>query len=243
MTSTEAETAALRAAAEAGDADAARELGRLLCLVPFDVTEEPKEFSDFEPTWPAEQWLRTALDAQPDDALAAVLLAGLLIVQIDHWQLRVGADPEADEDEIEEANTRRTAEAEELHTRVARHAHGAAAGTLRRTALAGRAALAELSAEDGRQTAADYACYVVELDWWSGSVNSTERLVVADPEELRWACDKWLGALYGDGPIPADSLTLTVYEPGEEPKQVDLSAHFDKTVGRSKAFPRPVGRS
>ncbi|MEU8837412.1 hypothetical protein [Streptomyces sp900116325] len=168
-----------------------------------------------------------------------MLLAGLLLVQIDHWQLRMGADPEADEDEVEEANTRRTVEAEELYSRVARHTHGAADdSTLRRTALAGRAALAELSAEDGHETAADYACYMVELVQWSGSVNSTECLVVAEPEELRWACDAWLGGLYGDGPLPADSLTRTVCEPGEEPREFDLSAHFDKTVNWS-AVPVP----
>lgn len=67
----------------------------------------------------------------------------------------MGTDPEADEDEVkaevEEANTRRTAEAVELYARIAQHPQGATDDAPRRTALAGRAALAELSAEDGRE--------------------------------------------------------------------------------------------
>jgi hypothetical protein len=226
MTTTEEKAAAFRAAAEAGDANAAREFGRLLCLVPIDPAEEARECSGHD--WPAERWLRAALDVRPFDALAAVLLAGLLLTQIDHWQRRADFDLEADEDEVDEANARRIVEAEELYAGVVEHTHGAMDSALHRTALAGRAALAELSTEDGREAVADYAYYLVELDLWSGSVNSTERLVATDLEELRWACDAWLGSLYGDG--SAVGLTLTVHEPGEEPREIDLTARFDENV-------------
>ncbi len=90
--------AAVRAAAEAGQPDAARELGRLLCLLSDDAAEEATEFTGLA-AWPAERWLRVALGARPDDLLTAVLLAGLLLVQIDHWQRC--DNPEADESELE----------------------------------------------------------------------------------------------------------------------------------------------
>jgi hypothetical protein len=76
----------LRAAAVAGNPDAARELGRLLRMLRTDSLEDAMD-SDFLATWPEEPWLRAALRARPDDRLAAVLLAGRLVQQIAFRQI------------------------------------------------------------------------------------------------------------------------------------------------------------
>ncbi|WP_327392784.1 hypothetical protein OG533_23825 [Streptomyces sp. NBC_01186] len=80
MAITEETTERLRVAATAGDPDAARELGRLSCMLRSDSPEHLVD-PDFLLTWPEEPWLRAALRIRPDDRLAAVLLAGRLVQQ------------------------------------------------------------------------------------------------------------------------------------------------------------------
>ncbi|MEV4064351.1 hypothetical protein [Nonomuraea dietziae] len=55
---------ALQAAAQDGDAEAARECGRLLSLLPGAAMAED------EPLWAGEPWLRAAVATRPDDTLA-----------------------------------------------------------------------------------------------------------------------------------------------------------------------------
>ncbi|MBB3724752.1 hypothetical protein FHR33_000612 [Nonomuraea dietziae] len=55
---------ALQAAAQDGDAEATREYGRLLSLLPGAAMAED------EPLWAGEPWLRAAVATRPDDTLA-----------------------------------------------------------------------------------------------------------------------------------------------------------------------------
>ncbi|MFI6731157.1 hypothetical protein NRF20_06365 [Streptomyces sp. R-74717] len=70
----------LRSGAVAGDAHAALQLGRLLCLTASD----PQEPGDGEPTWPEEHWLRVALEAHPNDVEALTMLTGRVAQQISY---------------------------------------------------------------------------------------------------------------------------------------------------------------
>lgn len=198
--------AALRAGAQSGDAEAAREYGRLLGLLP-----EAFVGSD-EPVWPGEPWLRAAVAARPDDMPARTLLGGLLLTQIATWRNIAAVAPDVDEDEIEDANMRRREEAEELLGSVLLKDPEAPAPK------ACLAALAEVFEEgdypDGGGGPFPYDYHLVQTELWSGSVCSELRLVVTDPEELRWACDRWMEM--GSHDVLVDSLTLTSYSRGEE---------------------------
>lgn len=196
--------AALREAAKDGAAGAAREYGRLLCLLPDAAVVED------EPVWAGEPWLRAAVAANPDDVLARALLGSLLVTQIAAWRNIADIAPDVDEEEIEAANTRRREEAEELFGGVLR------ADPEAPTPKACLAALAEVFDEgdypEGEDGAFPYDYHLVQTELWSGSVCTTIQLVVTDPEELRWACDYWLEN-HDDLVGP---LTLTSYSHGEE---------------------------
>lgn len=210
--------AALRAAAQDGDAGAAREYGRLLSLLPDVAVVED------EPVWPGEPWLRAAVTSRPDDALARTLLGSLLVTQIALWRTMVDIAPDVDEEEVESANTRRREEAEELLGGVLREAPEAP------TPKACLAALAETFDEgdypEGEDGAFPYDYHLVETELWSGSVCTRLQLVVTDPEELRWACDYWL-ANYAD---LVGTLTLTSYSRGEKVDTVALLEGPAETV-------------
>ncbi|BBJ37797.1 hypothetical protein SSPO_005150 [Streptomyces antimycoticus] len=105
----------LRAAAAAGGPDAARELGRLLCMLRSDSLEHLRN-PDFLLTWPEEQWLRAALRTRPDDRLAAVLLAGRLVQQINYW--KIDDDNANAHGEDERTLVRRRDEAHALYTQT-----------------------------------------------------------------------------------------------------------------------------
>ncbi len=207
---------ALRVAAQAGDGEAAREYGRLLTLLP--------EAAENEPVWAGEPWLRAAVAALPDDALARTLLGSLLVTQVAAWQNIIDLDHNADGEEIEAANTRRREEAEELLGGVLR------ADPEAPTPKACLAALAEVFDEGAYPESEDgafpYDYHHVQTDLWSGSVCTTLQLVVTDPEELRWACDQWL-ANYEDW---TDGLTLTSYSRGKEIGNVTLSEGSAKAI-------------
>ncbi|MBA0052891.1 hypothetical protein E0L36_19035 [Streptomyces sp. AJS327] len=244
-------------AAEAGDVDAKRELGRLLCLLPVDKQR-----------WPGEVELSEALAARPDDPESAVLLAARLVQQMDliysafarelepdelgeldglqpptdprgpdighvsgtHRPLDrsdpcgsgdgSGADQAAvqarDPKSIELAEVRlelarKRREATELYERVlaAHPAHPAA--------RAGLAALRDVPA--AAFTSGGYSHYLVQGDFWSGSSGGRERLVVADAEELRWACEYWFAELSA-----FRIYELSVHTAGERVSTINLEA-------------------
>ncbi|MFG3709158.1 hypothetical protein ACGF7U_31130 [Micromonospora sp. NPDC047670] len=226
--------AALREAAEMNDAEAARELGRLMCLVPQDPKARGQvEAFDFDVTWPAEPWLRAATSARAEDGLAKKLLAGVLIRQIAYWQSvdQIGS-PDVDGAELAAANNRRQAEAERLYSDVLR------ANPDDRTARAGLNALLEANViVDDYPTEEGFSFYRVENELWSGSVCTLERLVVTDPDELRWACDAWLGL---DPDWPVGDLTLVVYRHGTETDRISLAEHFDETMDWSAVTIPPL---
>lgn len=214
--------AALGAAARDGDAEAAREYGRLLSLLP-----EPTSFEAPEPVWAGESWLRAAVAARPGDTLARTLLGSLLVTQIAAWRDIADVaflDPDLDEEEIEEANMRRRGEAEELLGGVLLVDPGAPAPK------ACLAALAEVFDEGDYPCGEDglfpYDYHLVGTEVWSGSACLTVQLVLTDPEELRWACDHWLK----DGDYLAGPLTLTSYSQGEEIGSVALSEDVSATT-------------
>ncbi|GAA2369365.1 hypothetical protein [Streptomyces carpaticus] len=155
--------AALHNEAVTGNPRAARELGRLLCLLPDGAGGEAWPLRH----WPGEPWLRAALTAWPGDAEAAVLLAGVLAQQIE-WSYLLG-DPGS-------ALARRQGEALHLYRSVLRAdpehpAARAGLDALRRPATA-------LSGDSG------YSYYRLEATLPDGSA---ARLITADPDELHWA--------------------------------------------------------
>ncbi|GAA2669872.1 tetratricopeptide repeat protein [Nonomuraea recticatena] len=210
--------AALRAMAHDGEAEAAREYGRLMGLLPDAALAED------EPVWAGEPWLRAAVAARPDDTLARTLLGSLLVTQIATWRNIAAIAPDADEGEIEAANTRRREEAEELLGGVLQVDPEAP------TPKACLAALAEVFGEGDYPEDEDglfpYDYHLVQTELWSGSVCTTLRLVITDPEELRWACDYWL-ANHDDLVGP---LTLTSYSRGEEIGAMALVEGSARTV-------------
>src|SRR4051794_2552294 len=121
---------ALHADAVAGDPRAARELGRLLCLLPQE--ELPTRPWDWlAPRWPAEPWLRAVLASWPDDLEAAVLLAGLLTQQVDVLLMTDTARSAT----LRTAVDARHSEAVELYDRVLRSDAGNATAKAGLTAL------------------------------------------------------------------------------------------------------------
>ncbi|MGA8112186.1 MAG: hypothetical protein WCA46_00835 [Actinocatenispora sp.] len=191
----------LHAAARAGNPDAAREYGRLRLLVP---TEE------------LEPWLRKASTRRPKDLTAANLLAGSLVGEIDYMVSDFDYEPGNPPDAIATGR----AAAEDLYARVL------AADPGNSTATAGLAALRELLDRDGTQRLPEqtgHSWYVVDRETASGSVVCLERLVVAEPAELRWACDRWAGIheeWWGEA-----YLTLRTVQAGAEVDRIDLTAH------------------
>ncbi|WP_432746660.1 hypothetical protein H7827_18890 [Streptomyces sp. JH002] len=183
--------AALHNEAVTGNPEAARELGRLLCLLP----DEPDGEAWPLPHWPGEPWLRAALTARPDDASAAVLLAGVLAQQIERRY--VLGDPDA-------AIARRQGEALHLYRAVLRtdpHHPTARAGleVLRRPATA-------LTSDD------TYSYYRLDAAFPDGA--HTARLITADPHELRWAARPLLTA--------DAALSLTLHTPADKPHTLQL---------------------
>ncbi|MBO2454253.1 hypothetical protein J4573_44705 [Actinomadura barringtoniae] len=204
----------LRGDADAGDLDAALELGRLLCLLPFDPVEGPQH------SRPEERWLRTVVGARPEDRLAANLLAGCLTRQINYVRDSRPGD--------RDALTSRRLEAERLYARVL-EAHPDDP-----TARAGLARLDNLFTNDlPTAPAGEHGYYLAECEFVSGSGGTIISFVHADAAELRWALDLWLqlvGDEMGDGEdggLGTDSFTLTTIAGGRAVDTLDLDAHMD----------------
>lgn len=213
--------AALRSAATSGDPDAARDLGRLLCLVPADPADpaDSDRGDDTENCHPGESWLRRTLAARPDDTSAAILLATRLALQLSQ-QVAVGEE----EPELRD-------EAVTLYRRVLGREpdhHGARIGL---------AELRELYEEtddpaddaDCPESPQPYGFYLIETDTGSGSVNYHESLVVTDPDELRWACDRWLDVNYPEPEYRPFPLALEVWSGTVRLSTVDL-VHSEGTI-------------
>ncbi|APU12490.1 MULTISPECIES: hypothetical protein [Actinoalloteichus] len=206
MTSIDKTMDALRGDAEHGDQEAARELGRLLCLQP---TLDDGDSADDR--WPGELWLRIALARRPDDTIAATLLASELVQQI---TAMLNGEPSFDSDSAEEAVDRRIAEVRELYAGVL------AVDSSDPAAEAGTALLDEvIEGEQPDPSTIGYSYYLVENDAGHSSTGHLEQLVVTDPDELRWACGHWFeryGGLAG--------FTMATYVDGEQVRVTDLGA-------------------
>src|SRR4051812_7307309 len=64
MLITDETIAGLRSTATSGELDAARELGRLLCLLPADPAELNLPYLEADQAWPEERWLRAVVNAR-----------------------------------------------------------------------------------------------------------------------------------------------------------------------------------
>ncbi|MWA04987.1 hypothetical protein F8568_032405 [Actinomadura sp. LD22] len=224
MAITEETITRLRAAATAGDPDAARELGRLLCMLRSDSLERLRD-PEFLLTWPEEPWLRAALRARPDDRLAAVVLAGRLVQQIAYWQLN---DDNANaHGEDEHTLARRRNEAHALYTQVLETAPDDPA------ARAGIAALHawtdDTASTDALENEPPFSYYELTLDMGSGSFLHTESVVTTHPDEVRWACPWLLApvvAAVKEPPFGVE-LTLFTYSGGRFDSVVHLHEHLN----------------
>jgi hypothetical protein len=211
----------LRAVATAGDPDAARELGRLLCMLRTDSREQSVD-GEFRSAWPEEPWLRAALRARPDDQLAAVLLAGRLVQQIAYW--RIDDDHATAHGEDDHTRARRRDEAHVLYARVLEAEPGNPA------ARAGAAALNAWADDTGalEDKEPPFSYYELNMEAGSGSFSHSERVVATDPDEVRWACS-WLVAPVvaevGEPPYGVD-LHLFTYSAGRFDGTIDLGEHF-----------------
>ncbi|MFC4912006.1 hypothetical protein [Actinomadura gamaensis] len=214
----------LRAGAEAGDLDAALELGRLLCLLPVDPADLDRA-GGLQQSWSEERRLRTVAGARPGDRLAANLLAGCLTRQIHHLRDTRPGD--------RDALTSRRLEAERLYV------HVLAAHPDDPTARAGLARLGNLfSNELPTAPPGEYGYYLAECALVSGSGGTVVTFVHADADELRWALDLWLrllGEEMGEDPelddgdaagLGADGFTLTTVVGGRALDTLDLEAHM-----------------
>ncbi|MFC8799523.1 hypothetical protein ACFT2C_17450 [Promicromonospora sp. NPDC057138] len=227
MVNIDEKIAGLRAAAENGDPEAARELGRLLSLTLTD----PQEPGEGEPEWPEERWLRAAVQARPDDVEALMLLAGRLAAQSSSWEnyWEMNPDEMAAEGKDESTISRMWAEVSDLHTRIL------AAGPPPH-AVPGLERLGELVDVHAESVAeAAYSFYALQDDAQSGSVLNILIVVATDLDELRWACDQWLALT--DGGI--GQLTVRTYVDGDETSQVDLDEHLDGARVAWDAVPVP----
>ncbi|MGV9351448.1 hypothetical protein ACWDSD_43465 [Streptomyces spiralis] len=158
----------LRTAAAAGDPDAARELGRLLCMLRSDSLEHLMN-PDFVLTWPEERWLRAALHTRPDDRLAASLLAGRLVQQINYWK-------------IDDDNANAHGEDERTLARRRDEAHALYAQTLKAVpedpaARAGMAALNAWADDADMPEDPPFSYYELTHEMGSGSFSHSETVV------------------------------------------------------------------
>lgn len=203
----------LRTAAVAGDAGAALQLGRLLCLTAAD----PQGSGDL--TWPEERWLRAAVAARPDDVEALLTLAGRLAQRIWYWKSVLETNPGAmaehgqSEDTIRQLQT----EAEELYARIR------AAGPSGH-AEPGLDALAVVLGLSDKPPAEDvYSFHVLEDEDGSGPMVYRVTVVASGTDEIRWACDAWLAQ--SDGGFSGAPM-LTTYVAGAEAGSIDLGRYI-----------------
>lgn len=226
---TEARYTALRAAAEGGDLVSAREYARLAALLrDEDQDAAEKRLRDLSQRLPG--------DPPATHLLAAHLLRGVVATVEDFSYRPHDASPELDRSIAEI-----TGLYQGLLTRDPRDG----------VARAGLAALRELRDEGGEQHVAPaYECcwYVMERETGSGSVEFLQRLVVTDPDELRWACERWAGT--EEGYWDQGYLTLTSYEAGVAADRIDLAEHADAEgtdwdaveIPSLTGIPLPAGR-
>jgi hypothetical protein len=214
----DARLTSLRVAASAGDVDAARELGRLLSLLPadpgFDQLSEPQRVH-------VEPWLRQVLSSRPDDPVAILLLAGRL--SVDALQAEA-LDTEEDADALLD-------EARALYQRLL---DADPTGPHAPAARLGLAELRDMTGDEGdadeptgEESSPVFSFYLVEAQAGSGSVVADESLVATDPDELRWACDFWLRMVEAGEGWPPDGLTLTVHTDAGTTTTVELSGKVD----------------
>ena len=221
MAITEEMITRLRAAATAGDPDAARELGRLLCMLRTDSREHIMD-GEYVAAWPEEPWLRAALRARSDDRLAAVLLAGRLVQQIAYWQ--IDEDHAIAHGEDDHTFTRRRDEAHALYAQVLKADPGDPA------ARAGAAALNALVDGIGTlEKEPPFSYYELNLEAGSGSFVHSERVVTTHPDEVRWTCS-WLMA-----PVVAEVSARSA--------RTSADASSATWTGRICALPRSRRRS
>lgn len=208
----------LRAAATAGDPDAARELGRLLCMLRSDLDHVTNP--DFLPTWPEERWLRATLRARPDDRLAGLLLAGRLVQQINYWT--IDADNANAYGEDERTLARRRDEAHALYTQAL------AAVPDDATARAGLATLNAWAGDADLPNDPPFSYYEVTLETGSGSYGHSESVVASHPDEVRWAAPRLLAPVVAAVPEPpfGVELTLLVHSDGRCECVVRLDEHL-----------------
>jgi hypothetical protein len=220
MVITEETITRLRIATAAGDPDAARELGRLLCMLRTDSPVDAMD-DDFLATWPEEPLLRAALRARPDDQLAAVLLAGRLVQQIAFWQ--IDDDHAMAHGEDDDTLARRHDEAHALYASVLKTDPGNAAA---------RAGVATLNARADDTGALEeeppFSYYELIMEAGSGSFSHSEHVVATDPDEVRWACSWLVAPMVAqtvEPPFGVD-LDLFTYSNGRLGSVVHLGRHF-----------------
>ncbi|MGP3965895.1 hypothetical protein ACTWPT_59140 [Nonomuraea sp. 3N208] len=230
MAITEETIKRLRAAATAGDPDAARELGRLLCMLRSDSLEHLMD-PRFLLTRPEEPWLRAALHARPNDRLAAVLLAGRLLQQIAYW--KIDDDNANAHGEDEHTLARRRDEAHALYTQVLKAAPDNPAA---RAGIAALNAWTDNSDDTGvLEKDPPFSYYELNLDLGSGSFLHSERVVTTHPDEVRWACSWLLAPVLAEVQEPpfGVDLTLFTYLDGRFDGIIRLDEHLnaDGTLG------------
>ncbi|MFC7831081.1 hypothetical protein [Streptomyces sp. NPDC057375] len=210
----------LRAAATAGDPSVARELGRLLCMLRSDSLEHLMN-PDFVLTWPEERWLRVALRARPDDRLAASLLAGRLVQQINYW--KIDDDNANAHGEDERTLTRRRDEAHALYTQTLKAVPDDPA------ARAGIDALNAWADDADMPEDPPFSYYELTLEMGSGSYNHSETVVTTHPDEVRWACSWLLAPVVAEVKEPpfGVDLTLFIYSDGRCDSVIRLDEHLN----------------
>ncbi|ANP52853.1 hypothetical protein J2Z21_000397 [Streptomyces griseochromogenes] len=210
----------LRATATAGDPDAARELGRLLCMLRSDSLEHLMN-PDFLLTWPEERWLRAALRTRPDDRLAASLLAGRLVQQINYW--KIDDDNANAHGEDERTLARRRDEAHALYTQTLKAVPDDPA------ARAGIAALNAWADDADMPEDPPFSYYELTLEMGgSGSYSHSETVVTSHPDEVRWACSWLLAPVVAEVKEPpfGVDLTLFIYSDGRCDSVIRLDEHL-----------------
>ncbi|MGW1365164.1 hypothetical protein ACWCQP_48350 [Streptomyces chartreusis] len=209
----------LRATATAGDPDAARELSRLLCMLRSDSLEHLMN-PDFLLTWPEERWLRAALRTRPDDRLAASLLAGRLVQQINYW--KIDDDNANARGENERTLARRRDEAHALYTQTLKAVPDDPAGR------AGIAALNAWADDADMPEDPPFSYYELTLEMGSGSYIHSESVVTSHPDEVRWACSWLIAQVVAEVKEPhfGVDLTLFIYSDGRFDSVIRLDEHL-----------------